>query len=125
LLTHLPPPPALCPCLLQVHCFGKWSTNDPSIQQFRSMQSSGLKSLAAGDYYAVGVNANGEALVCGTNFHGQLGVGHTRCLGPAVPVPFFKSEGLTVTKVACGRCHTAFLVAPGRLFMSGWYVRAA
>ena len=62
-----------------------------------------------------------QVLVQGTNFHGQLGLGHARCIPSAVQVPFFRSESLTVTKLSCGQCHTAFLVAPGRLFMAGWY----
>jgi alpha-tubulin suppressor-like RCC1 family protein len=103
-----------------VHCFGKWSTNDPTIQQFKSMCTSGLKCLAAGDFFAVAVTSVGEVSAQGANFHGQLGMGHARCLAHAVPIPFFKSEGLMVSKVSCGRCHTAFLVAPGRLFMTGW-----
>ncbi len=49
----------------------------------------------------------------------QLGLGHADAVYCPVINPHFKAAGLAVVKVSCGADHTAFIAAPGRLFVVG------
>ena len=68
--------------------------------------------------YTVGLTKKGEVFTWGDNDSGQLGHGDTE--DKIVPTKVAGLDGLVITKISCGRYHTAALTDKGELFT--WYV---
>eukprot|EP00282_Hemiselmis_andersenii_P018123 CAMPEP_0114153368 /NCGR_PEP_ID=MMETSP0043_2-20121206/24313_1 /TAXON_ID=464988 /ORGANISM="Hemiselmis andersenii, Strain CCMP644" /LENGTH=123 /DNA_ID=CAMNT_0001248389 /DNA_START=88 /DNA_END=455 /DNA_ORIENTATION=- len=74
-----------------------------------------VRQLSCGYGHVLLVTSNGEALGCGENSHGQLGLGHCN----VVLAPTKISKLSDIFQVATGDRHTLALTISGTLFSFG------
>jgi alpha-tubulin suppressor-like RCC1 family protein len=68
-----------------------------------------LVQIECGTSHTVGLTKNGEVFSWGDNDYGQLGHGDRE--GRAVPKKVESLDELVITKISCGKIHTAFSAA--------------
>ncbi|XP_071809806.1 secretion-regulating guanine nucleotide exchange factor-like [Asterias amurensis] len=75
----------------------------------------GVTAVAGGAGHTALLTDKGKVFMCGSNFKGQLGLGHTQNMYRLVEVP----EVPFVTKIACGWDHTLAITDAGSLYSWG------
>uniref|UniRef100_A0A7S0E4A4 RCC1-like domain-containing protein n=1 Tax=Hanusia phi TaxID=3032 RepID=A0A7S0E4A4_9CRYP len=76
-----------------------------------------VRSVAAGDYHAAAVTADGKLYTWGYGRSGQLGNGNT--VDVSLPVLVRELQNLRVQSVACGCDHTVAVLESGEVFVMG------
>ncbi|XP_022089260.1 secretion-regulating guanine nucleotide exchange factor-like [Acanthaster planci] len=90
-------------------------TRDCLIPEVVDHPPEGIKLLAGGAGHTALLTESGKVFMCGSNFKGQLGLGHTQNMHRLVEVP----ELPCIAKVACGWDHTLAITDKGHLFSWG------
>ncbi|CAD6249918.1 unnamed protein product [Miscanthus lutarioriparius] len=94
------------------------SVSDPKI--IDSLASTPVKTIAFGAKYTCAVSVSGELYEWGEGVH-SLGFGNNQCQrSPWFPHKLIStSDGISVSKIACGQWHTAIVSSTGKLFTYG------
>ncbi|CAD6242954.1 unnamed protein product [Miscanthus lutarioriparius] len=94
------------------------SVSDPKI--IDSLASTPVKTIAFGAKYTCAVSVSGELYEWGEGIH-SLGFGNNQCQrSPWFPHKLIStSDGISVSKIACGQWHTAIVSSTGKLFTYG------
>lgn len=85
-----------------------------------SLASTPVKTIAFGAKYTCAVSNSGELYEWGEGIH-SLGFGNNQCQrSPWFPHKLVStSDGISVSKIACGQWHTAIISSTGQLFTYG------
>lgn len=94
------------------------SVSDPKI--IDSLASTPVKTIAFGAKFTCAVSISGELYEWGEGIH-NLGFGNNQCQrSPWFPHRLIStSDGISVSKIACGQWHTAIVSSTGKLFTYG------
>ncbi|XP_038047189.1 secretion-regulating guanine nucleotide exchange factor-like [Patiria miniata] len=90
-------------------------TRDCLIPEVVDHPPEGIVSLAGGAGHTTLLTESGKVFMCGSNFKGQLGLGHTQNMYRLVEVPDLPR----IVKVTCGWDHTLAITDKGHLFSWG------
>jgi alpha-tubulin suppressor-like RCC1 family protein len=86
-------------------------------QNIAALREEGVVSIAAGEFHAAAVTADGRVFSWGMGKEGQLGHGLSE--NRSHPLVIEALEGKAISKVSCGGGHTAFVGANGALLVCG------
>ncbi|AYV81559.1 MAG: chromosome condensation regulator [Harvfovirus sp.] len=93
--------------------------NNPFYNSFCEIKGvpKNIAEVVSGYYHTIVRLTDGTLMSCGTNLHGELGLGDNTCRN------FFeeiKGVPKNVVKVTCGSSHTVILLSDGTLMASGY-----
>jgi len=78
-----------------------------------------IVAVAAGEFHAAAVSANGEVFTWGMNSYGQLGHGDRQNRNTPTKVQTLADAAVKIAQVSCGRSHTIAVSDYGEVFTWG------
>lgn len=78
-----------------------------------------IKKVSCGSYYSIILDTENKIYACGSNDHGQLGIGKKYAGTKKIIYNFRYIKLLNVKKIACGNDHTMALTIRGEFYVWG------